>query len=71
MLARETEKELKSAYARCLSRFEARILSLYYDGLSYQEMAAVTKRDVKSIDNAVQRIRKKLAKLPSGDNSES
>lgn len=64
VLARETEKELISASARCLSKFEGRILSLYLDGLSYQEMAAAAGRDVKSIDNAVQRIRKKLANLP-------
>ena len=71
VLARETEHELISASERCLSVLEARILSLYLDGLSYQEMAAATGREVKSIDNAVQRIRKKLAKLPSGDSSKS
>lgn len=64
VLARETENELISASARCLSKFEARILSLYLEGLSYQEMAAASGRDVKSVDNAVQRIRKKLANLP-------
>ena len=66
VLARETEKELISASAERLSDLEARILSLYLDGLSYQEMAAVTGRDAKAVDNAVQRIRKKLANLPSG-----
>jgi hypothetical protein len=34
-------------------------------------MASVLKRDVKAVDNAVQRIRKKLANLPSGENSVS
>ena len=71
VLARETEKEFISAYSRCLSKLEADILRLYLDGLSYEEMAAVSGRDVKAVDNAVQRIRRKLAKLPSGDNSES
>lgn len=72
VLARESEKEFISAYSRCLSKFEARVLSLYLDGLSYEEMANVTERDVKAVDNAVQRIRRKLAKqLPSGENSES
>ena len=71
VLARETEKELISASAERLSDLEARILSLYLDGLSYQEMAAETGRDTKAIDNAVQRIRKKLATLSSGDYSDS
>ncbi len=71
VLARETDKELLSAYSRCLSKFEARILSLYLDGLSYAEIAAATGRDAKAVDNAVQRIRRKLAKLPFGENSAS
>ena len=71
VLARETEKEFISAYSRCLSKLEGEILCLYLDGLSYEEMAQRSGRDVKAVDNAVQRIRRKLAKLPSGDNSES
>ena len=71
VLARETEKEFISAYSRCLSKFENQILHLYLEGLSYQEMAAATGRELKAVDNAVQRIRRKLAKLPSGDNSSS
>ena len=71
VLARETEKEFSSIYSRCLSRFEAGILDLYLDGLSYQEIAVSIGRNIKAVDNAIQRIRRKLAKLPSGDNSES
>ena len=67
VLARETESELLYAFAQRLSGFESRILSLYLDGLSYQEMAAATGRDAKAVDNAVQRLRKKLANLSSGD----
>jgi RNA polymerase sporulation-specific sigma factor len=69
VLARESEKEFISTYWRCLSRFEAQVLGLYLEGLSYHEMVARTGRDSKAIDNAVQRIRCKLAQLPSGDNS--
>lgn len=71
VLARETEKEFSSIYSRSLSKFEAKILELYLDGFSYQEISVSTGRDVKAVDNAIQRIRRKLAKLPSGDNSES
>jgi RNA polymerase sporulation-specific sigma factor len=71
VLARESEREFISAYSRCLSKLETQILGLYLDGLSYQEMAVATGRNVKAVDNAVQRIRKKLEHLPSGENSES
>ncbi len=71
VLARETEKEFITAYSRCLSKLEAQILRLYLEGLSYEEMSAASGRDVKAVDNAVQRIRRKLAKLTSGENSES
>ena len=71
VLARETEKEFLSAYSRCLSKLEGEMLRLYLQGLSYEEMASVTGRDVKAVDNAIQRIRRKLAKLSSGDNSDN
>lgn len=67
VLARETEKEFVSAYSRRLSKLEAQVLNLYLEGLSYQEMAAALERDPKAVDNAVQRIRRKLASLPSGE----
>lgn len=67
VLARETEKEFISAYSQRLSKLEAQVLDLYLDGLSYQEMASALGKDIKAVDNAVQRIRKKLASLPSGE----
>lgn len=65
VLARESEKELHSVFSRYLSGFEAQVLQLYLSGLSYAEMAAQTHKSEKSIDNAVQRIRRKLARLPN------
>ena len=35
---------------------------MYLDGLSYREMAEYCGRNEKSVDNAVQRIRRKLAR---------
>jgi len=51
-----------AACSRFLSDFENRILMDYLNGLSYAEMAERTGRSEKSIDNAIQRIRKKLAR---------
>ncbi len=65
VLARESEFELNKAFAQKLSRLEKDVLALYLDGLSYDEIAAKTGRDVKSVDNAVQRIRRKLARDPN------
>ena len=55
-----------------LSGFETEILQLYLNGLSYGEIAQRTGKAPKSVDNAVQRIRRKVARqLDSGDISES
>ncbi|WKY45407.1 sigma-70 family RNA polymerase sigma factor [Eubacteriaceae bacterium ES2] len=43
-----------------LSDFEKKILGLYIDGESYSEIAAALDCNVKSVDNALQRIRKKI-----------
>ena len=68
LLAREREGDFISAYSRYLSAFETEILRYYLDGYSYTEIAHRSGRSEKSVDNAVQRIRKKLARhVDSGD----
>ena len=68
VLARETKNDFLSTYSRLLSRFENRVLDLYLDGLSYSEIAEICCKPQKSVDNAVQRIRQKLARhLNPGD----
>ena len=62
LLDKEWTSDFLSTYSRFLSEFESRILKDYLDGLSYSEIAANCERSEKSIDNAVQRIRKKLAR---------
>ena len=72
VLARERAQEFNRSFLRRLSSFEQEVLKYYLDGFSYRAMAEMTGRDEKAIDNAVQRIRRKLARiLPSGENSES
>lgn len=61
VLAQESADEIIQTYSRYLSKFEAKILELYLDGLSYSEIAEACNRPEKSVDNAVQRIRRKLA----------
>ena len=51
-----------------LSAFEAKILGYYLDGLSCQEIAKIVGKSPKSVDNAVQRVRRKAAQqLQSGE----
>ena len=72
VLARESREELYAAFSRCLSKFEIKVLDLYLEGLSYREIAERLCKSAKSIDNAVQRIRHKLARdITFGDFSKS
>mgnify|MGYP002572546625 FL=1 len=72
LLGREAFQERMRALEGQLSGFEASILRLYLNGLSYSEIAAEVNKSPKSGDNAVQRIRRKLAQHHSfGDFSES
>ena len=43
-----------------LSDFEWKVLMSYLDGKSYHEIAEELDRHVKSIDNALQRVKRKL-----------
>ena len=62
LLDRESERDFLTAYSQYLSTFEIQILTHYLAGLSYREIAERCGRPEKSVDNAVQRIRSKLAR---------
>ena len=62
ILEREQVTEIRAEYKKRLSKFETEVLERDLDGLSYREIAALMGKSEKSIDNAVQRIRKKFAK---------
>lgn len=71
IIYREDWNERVSALKDQLSGFEVKILQLYLSGLSYGEIARCTGKSPKSVDNAVQRIRRKVARqLSSGDISQ-
>lgn len=56
----ENLKRLKSKLSQALSDFEYKVLNLYLDGYTYQEISDKLNRHVKSIDNALQRIKRKF-----------
>ena len=61
ILDKERVQELLTVLSRQLSDFEQRVLELYLCGYSYKEIAAKLHTTVKSVDYAVQRIRRKMA----------
>ena len=62
ILEREQVTEIREEYRKRLSKFESEVLERYLNGLSYREIAVSMGKTEKSVDNAVQRIRKKFAK---------
>jgi len=69
IIARESAGEVERLLYGALSRFESGVLHLYLEGMSYREIAAIINKKEKSVDNAIQRIRKKLTEiLQYGDN---
>ena len=66
ILASETAKEIKKDLSGLLSPFEASVLDRYLDGYTSSEIAGMLHRSVKSVDNAIGRIRRKLSIYLSG-----
>lgn len=60
LIVRENMEEIIQNIETSLSRFEKEVISLYLQGQSYQQIAEKLDRSTKSIDNAIQRVKKKL-----------
>ena len=72
ILDRERAESLLSGVRKQLSDFETKILGYYLDGFSCREIAEAVGKSPKSVDNAVQRVRRKVARqLSFGDFSKS
>ncbi len=62
MISREEFAGIELKMNEILSNLEWEVLSKYLQGRSYQEIAKELNRHVKSIDNALQRVKRKLEK---------
>ena len=60
IINRENYDYMEGKMGEILSELEQQVLSLYLDGQSYQEISEELNRHVKSIDNALQRVKRKL-----------
>ena len=63
VINREKADCLEVKVNEVLSRFELRVLSLYLQGNSYLSIGKAIGKDSKSVDNAIQRIRKKIERI--------
>jgi RNA polymerase sporulation-specific sigma factor len=62
IIGKEQLKHIEGEMAKVLSELELEVLQSYLDGKSYQEIACDLDRQAKSIDNALQRVKRKLEK---------
>lgn len=66
MINQEEFDDIEIQMSEILSELERKVLRLYLDGQSYQEIAVDLNRHVKSIDNALQRVKRKLERYLEG-----
>ena len=62
LIAHENIEQLYQRIAACLTGFEQTVLSMYLAGNDYKDIAVKLGCDRKAVDNAMQRLRKKLKK---------
>lgn len=62
MISKEKMEHIEKEIQKTLSDLEMEVLMSYLDGKSYQEIACDLDRHAKSIDNALQRVKRKLEK---------
>jgi RNA polymerase sporulation-specific sigma factor len=60
VIASEELESLVSCLSSVLSDLESRVLSLYLDGHSYEVVAERLECDTKTVDNALQRVKRKV-----------
>ena len=70
VISNEQIQAMRRSMADSLSGLEVDVLKLYVEGKSYQEIGSQLGRHVKSIDNALQRIKRKLDHHLSDDEQE-
>lgn len=63
VISREEFDDIEQKMNKILSDLEWQVLISYLDGKSYQEIAVDLNRHIKSIDNALQRVKRKIEKL--------
>lgn len=66
LIDRENVDGMEYKINKVLSKLETEVLVYHLEGMSYSEIAGKIGRDIKAVDNAVQRIKKKLENALKG-----
>lgn len=69
-ISQEDLKGMQRQIGTLLSDLEKQVLEAFLDGKSYQDIAVMLDRHVKSIDNALQRVKRKLTRYLEEKNAE-
>lgn len=62
VIDKEAYKDMENRMKKTLSKFEEEVFIRYLSGQSYSDIAIYLSKDAKSVDNAIQRVKKKLEK---------
>jgi RNA polymerase sporulation-specific sigma factor len=60
VISSEELRSLVGCLSTALSELESRVLSLYLDGCSYEQVGERLSCDTKTVDNALQRVKRKV-----------
>ena len=63
LIDQELYADVENGIDNLLSSFEKQVISMHLDGMSYTEIAQRLDKSPKQVDNALQRIKKKLKKI--------
>lgn len=61
LIDRESVLDIEEKIEKVLSQMEKKVMAHYLQGMNYQQIARVMQKPPKTIDNALQRIRRKLS----------
>jgi RNA polymerase sporulation-specific sigma factor len=71
LVSSERLADIQASLSEVLSELEVDVLRLYIDGRTYQEISEQLGRQVKAVDNALQRIKKKMEACLAGETARS
>ena len=63
LILNDDRREFKQKMSRVLSDFEFKVIMMYVDGMSCAEICDATGKSAKSVDNAIQRSKRKLQEI--------
>ena len=63
LILQDEQKEFRQRMSEVLSDFEFKVTTMYMDGMSIVEICAATGKSYKSVDNALQRSKRKLLQM--------